>query len=155
MESIRAHRGMVRAGLVAGALLLTTSMMAPRTHAAGLSPMVQAVQAMFATRSFRMHITVSAGYGNSNGDAIYVRQGRTLAFYIKMSMQQKLAGTSRTEVIEMISTATHSCIRQNQHSAWKCSQAVQGLMTTTMSPQALQKASTNIKQLTTLGTKSV
>jgi hypothetical protein len=154
MKRIRAHRAMASVALVAGALLATGGILAPRTHAAGHSPMVLAVQAMYAARSFRMRVTVSARSGHTTGDAIAVRQDKTFALYVKETVQQEMAGAAHTEVIEAVSTATHLCMRQD-HGTWTCYHTMQGGLAGTISPQALQQAAANVTLLTTLGTKEV
>jgi hypothetical protein len=162
MKQVERHPRFRRAGLFVAAVLTAAGVAAlpARADNASAAPIVQAFQAMFSANSFRIGITGSSSYGKSDasqstGEMIVVRQGRALAYYMKLTIHQKLLGKTSTNVTEMISTATHTCIRTRQLGTWSCHSATESAFMSGITPDALRKASAQIKQVTPLGSRTV
>lgn len=161
MEWVHGRRRLRRAGLVAVLALTATGVGVGPARAADTSatPIVQAFQAMFAASSFRITISSVNSYDKNDrsqsvGDMILVRQGKTFAIYMKLTTHQTMMGRPSTSVTEMISTATRTCLRM-QRGTWNCHTATGSSFMGDITPDALRKASTQIKQVTPLGTRTV
>jgi hypothetical protein len=161
MAGLQRGRHLGRAvAFAAIALTAVGTIAAPARAADTAAPFVQAFQTMYSANSFRIAMTAVGSYGKSDvsqstGDMIVVRQGKTLAFYMKLTQHQHMMGRSTTMVIEMVSTAAHTCMRQQQTGAWNCQTATGSLFTSGMTPDALRKASTQFKQVTSLGIRTL
>jgi hypothetical protein len=162
MKRVEGHRRIQRAGLFVAAMLTAAGVAAlpARADNSSAAPVVQAFQAMFSANSFHIGITSADSYGKSDvsqstGDMIVVRQGKEFAYYMKLTMHQKMFGKMSTNVTEMISTAAHTCIRMQQRGTWSCHSVTGSAFLSGVTPDALRKASAQIKQVTPLGTRTV
>lgn len=162
MQRVKEKHRTQRAGLFVAAMLAVAGMatVPARAAASPATPIVQAFQAMYSATSFRATMTSVESLGKSNasrstGEMIIVRQGKVFTYYLKLTMHQQLFGKTSTRVTEVVSTATHTCMREQQHGAWDCHAAAGTLFMAGFTPDALRKASARIKQVTPLGTQTV